>query len=321
MIKSKTKPTVEKIALPDWVKNKQAHPCDVEKFSSGDFLRLNIPRNEPILGKWFLKQSLSMIYGPRGCGKTYLALEIAHAIATAGSILGWQARVSRKVLYLDGEMAAPSLQQRLRKIVKSRGGVEHKLKLQIATPDLQKGFLPDLSSKEGQQMIDYAIEVDTEVVIVDNLSSWSKSGREDAETWAPIAEWALKHRSQGRAIIFIHHCGKAGTQRGTSRREDLLDTVIALKRPPHSKPSDGANFEVHFEKARNLTGTDVEPFFVKLTEDENKHLVWQCAQQPAQSDCRKIEASKLEKAGDSRTEIAKKLGVNKSTITRWLDEV
>lgn len=325
MIKKNIKPVVPKtlkpkLDVPEWVNNKQAKPCEIYELSCGDFLNMDIPKNEPILGRWFLKQSLAMIYGPRGCGKTYLALEIAYAIVTGGNFLGWASKTTRKVLYLDGEMAAPSLQQRVRKIVKSRGGVGHKLMLRIATPDLQKGLLPDLSTTEGQGMINHVITPDIEVIIVDNLSSWSKSGREDAETWAPIAQWALNLRSVGKSVIFIHHSGKAGTQRGTSRREDLLDTVIALKRPANSKPSDGASFEVHFEKSRHLTGADVEPFFAKLTEDENKHLIWEFGPISPQSDPRKAEAKKLVKAGKSRTEIANKIGVNKSTITRWLAE-
>jgi putative DNA primase/helicase len=42
-----------------------------------------------------------------------------------------------------------------------------------------------------------------------------------------------------------------GRQRGTSRREDALDTVIALRRPEDYSPEEGARFEVHFEKLRH----------------------------------------------------------------------
>src|SRR5215468_5734601 len=48
-----------------------------------------------------------------------------------------------------------------------------------------------------------------------------------------------------------YHAGTNGRQRGTSRREDALDTVIALRRPEDYSPEQGARFEVHFEKLRN----------------------------------------------------------------------
>ncbi len=42
-------------------------------------------------------------------------------------------------------------------------------------------------------------------------------------------------------------------QRGTSRREDVLDTVIQLKRPKDYEPEDGGRFEVHFTKHCGFT--------------------------------------------------------------------
>ena len=38
-------------------------------------------------------------------------------------------------------------------------------------------------------------------------------------------------RRRGMAVLLIHHAGKSGDQRGTSAREDIMDTVISLRRP------------------------------------------------------------------------------------------
>jgi hypothetical protein len=46
-----------------------------------------------------------------------------------------------------------------------------------------------------------------------------------------MQNWLLQLRRQGIAVLLIHHAGTNGRQRGTSRREDALDTVIALRRP------------------------------------------------------------------------------------------
>jgi putative DNA primase/helicase len=52
---------------------------------------------------------------------------------------------------------------------------------------------------------------------------------------------------------------------GTSRREDTLDTVIALRRPEDYSPEQGARFEVHFEKLRNRVDADkMVPFEAKI---------------------------------------------------------
>ena len=56
-----------------------------------------------------------------------------------------------------------------------------------------------------------------------------------------------------------------GRQRGTSRREDALDTVIALRRPDDYSPEHGARFEVHFEKLRNrVDSAGTIPFEVSI---------------------------------------------------------
>jgi hypothetical protein len=74
-----------------------------------------------------------------------------------------------------------------------------------------------------------------------------------------------KLRRQGVAVLLVHHAGTNGRQRGTSRREDALDTVIALRRPEDYSPEQGARFEVHFEKLRNrVAGDGAFPFEAKL---------------------------------------------------------
>jgi hypothetical protein len=69
--------------------------------------------------------------------------------------------------------------------------------------------------------------------------------------------WWCFHRRHLRA-------GKGGQQRGTSRREDVLDTSISLRRPADYSPAEGARFEVHYEKHRGFYGADAEPFEAKL---------------------------------------------------------
>ena len=53
--------------------------------------------------------------------------------------------------------------------------------------------------------------------------------------------------------------GKGGQQRGTSRREDVLDVVVALRRPADYEPNQGARFELHFEKVRSSGGALFDP--------------------------------------------------------------
>src|ERR1700737_4075271 len=87
---------------------------------------------------------------------------------------------------------------------------------------------------------------------LDNLSTLCANVSESAsDSWVSIQTWLLKLRRQGIAVLLVHHARTNGRQRGTSRREDALDTVIALRRTDDYSPEQGARFEIHFEKLRN----------------------------------------------------------------------
>jgi hypothetical protein len=54
-------------------------------------------------------------------------------------------------------------------------------------------------------------------------------------------------------------------QRGTSRGEDLLDSVLTLKHPSNYSASDGLRCEVVFEKSRSFFGPDARPFELQMS--------------------------------------------------------
>lgn len=302
------------LAKPEMLDGKEDWSPSLRVYELGEFIALDIPPREKIFDPWLLSQSLNMVYSWRGVGKTHFALGVAYAVASGGEFLGWRAPKPQPVLYLDGEMPAVALQERLARIVQSAEKEAQPGMLRIITPDMQDGAMPDLATPEGQTHVNACLG-QSKLVIVDNLSCLvRRGGREnEAESWLAVAEWALALRQKGVAVLFVHHAGKNGQQRGTSKREDLLDAVITLRHPPEYQPAQGAVFEVHFEKARALVGSDVQPFEAALTVGSDNRATWAI---------RQIEDSTLDRVvrlageGLKRHEIADELGVNRSTITR-----
>jgi hypothetical protein len=282
-----------------------------------NFLAESIPPRKALLEPLLQEQGLNLIWAWRGVGKTHFGLGIGYAVASGGTFLRWKAPKPRRVLYLDGEMPAADLQERLARIVASSEQEAPAGYFRLATPDKQKAAMPDLATIEGQDAYDDAIEPDTALIIVDNLSALvRRGGREnEAESWLPVAEWALKHRAQGRSILFIHHSGKNQQQRGTSKREDLLDVVLSLRHPTDYDPAQGAVFEVHFEKARGLYGDDTKPFEAKLTADQDGQQTW-VTRDVVQTTLERV--IELKGLGMKQNDIASELGVNKSTVCRAL---
>ncbi len=275
-----------------------------------DFLTLKIPPRDHILAPWLPPQGLAMVYAPRGVGKTFFALGVAYAVASAGEFLGWKAPQPQGVLFIDGEMPAAVLQERIANIVTS-SDVEPSAPLQLITPDRQPIRMLDLTDIEDQAVLTRHLD-NIALIIVDNISTLCRTGREnEAEDWLPVQQWALQQRASGRSVLFVHHAGKGGAQRGTSRREDILDTVIALKHPPDYTPDQGASFEVHFEKSRGFYGDDSKPFEAQLTTDAHGRQCW-IKRSLDESNYERI--VRLLNDGLAQKDISIELGLSKSTV-------
>ncbi len=289
-------------------------PVSLVAIDLAGFLAKKLPPRELILSPWLPKAGLCMIHASRGVGKTHVSLGIAYAVAKGGKFLGWEVPKARNVIYIDGEMPAAVLQERLAQIVVMMGDDNLTGQLKIITPDLQNFGMPDIATKEGQELINQHITDDIDLILIDNLSCLAPSVKEnDATDWAPIQTWVLGLRARGKSVLLIHHDGKGGTQRGTSKKEDVLDTVIALKHPKDYDSSEGARFIVEFKKSRGFYGDDAKSFEAQLYSDETGKACWTM---------KSIEESTFGKVvamlndGMSQKDIAIELAVDKSTVSR-----
>lgn len=240
--------------------------------SMGQFLALPVKPRETLLSPWLPRAGLAMVYALRGLGKTWLSSSVAWAVATGGTLLNWRADRPARVLIVDGEMPAADLQRRFETIRRSTGVTTVPDTLRILPAALEETGLPDLGTEEGRAILDACIG-DAELVVLDNLSTLMRSGREnEADDWGGFQAWLLGHRRQGRTVLVIHHAAKGGQQRGTSKREDALDVVLALRKPADYSADQGARFEIHFEKARHFSGPDACPFEARMDDTGAWHL-------------------------------------------------
>jgi putative DNA primase/helicase len=157
-----------------------------------------------------------------------------------------------------------------------------------------------------------------ELLVLDNLSSLTSVIRDnDAESWTPIQEWLLRLRRRGISVLIVHHAGKGGEQRGTSRREDVLDTSLSLRRPSDYKAPQGARFEVHFEKARGIHGQLAKPFEVRL-EIIDRVASWTIREI---EDANLARVKALLEDGLTVRDIADETGIPKSTVGRLKKQI
>jgi putative DNA primase/helicase len=287
-------------------------PPPLQAVGINDFLNLEIPAREMLLSPILPERSLAMLYAPRGLGKSWLALSIGLAIASGTPILRWSAPRQRNVLYVDGEMPLVSLQERLKAISVPFGAAIPNEGFRILAADQIDGGI-NLSSEEGQCSLEPLIK-DVHLLILDNLSTLCTTTSESAsDAWVPIQNWLLNLRRRGVEVLLVHHAGTNGRQRGTSRREDALDTVIALRRPEDFLPEQGARFEIHFEKLRNrVEGEGSVPFEAHI-ENIGDGIRWSSAElKPPLL----MQAAELFVDGMTVREVASALRISKSEAGR-----
>lgn len=280
-----------------------------------DFRHSLVKPKEHLIGP-FVRQGLSMVYAPPGVGKTHFALGIAFAVSTGGSFLKWKTENMASVLYIDGELPAHILQDRIAPLVDA---VSHDMPInfEFITPDRQEeGVMPDIATIGGQAALKEHVDR-ADFIVVDNISSLVRSGKEnEAESWIPVQDWALGLRRAGKSVLFVHHSGKGegASPRGTSKREDVMDLIIGLSHPAGWEADKGCEFEVKFRKARNFRNAEeIRSFQAKYVHTEFSSPSWEVIGiDERNSD--KIE--QMSRDGVSQKDIADELGISKQYVSK-----
>lgn len=288
-------------------------PRNHKLIAANDFCQLQLPERKLLLGPWLSEGSINMVFADRGIGKTFFCLSAAIAVANGSPFLTYDAPAPAPVLYLDGEMQATAMQARFKAL---SNGYDTKAPLYIYTPDIQDqdSGTPDIGIDTGRHEIDQLIErANPRVVFIDNISTFVRTGNEnEGDSWAPVQEWAVQLRKRGIAVVFVHHANKEGKQRGSHKKEDVMDIVIQLKRPDdYLAGEDATRMLVRYTKARHLEAKDTRDMEATLR-NEDGTLVWTYADgDPTELRCVELLKEKIPYG-----EIAEELEISKSSITR-----
>jgi putative DNA primase/helicase len=180
-----------------------------------------------LLDEWFCEADLGMIFGPRGSAKTWFVLGITQALTTAGQFGEWKAENESKVLYVDGEMPPDMMRSRIEGLQAVNNNLfllNHQILFDRATKTLNI-TLPHVQDAITELCLSLGIKV----MILDNLSTLGVGMKEnDADSWEKVNYWLLNLRRKKIAVIIVHHAGRSGEMRGTSRREDNVFWIIVL---------------------------------------------------------------------------------------------
>jgi putative DNA primase/helicase len=181
---------------------------------------------------------------------------------------------------------------------------------------MRRQNMPDLGDAAGRAELDRIIrQCNPGLIIFDSLSTLVRSGVEnEAESWAPIQDWLMALRWSGRSVLLVHHEGRSGKPRGTSKREDVLDTMIGLRAATDDAltAGDESAFDLSFTKYRDFSNAEAAPRRLHL-HIAGGRLTWQCARL---LDAHDVAVRDMLAAGIRQQDIAGELNLSKGRISQ-----
>lgn len=189
--------------------------CDVE----------SLPDPVPLVERWLTLDSLAVLFGPPGLGKSFVAVDLAYRVAYGMPWFDSSPITSGPVVYVAAEGTA-GLKLRRRAWLEGYG--RGKGDAPVTWLPMSVNLLDDI---QAATVADEAARREAKLVVIDTLNRTSPGGDEGAEAMGRYVRSADRIReATGACVLVVHHVGKDATRgaRGHSSLEGASDTMLEL---------------------------------------------------------------------------------------------
>lgn len=238
------------------------------------------------------KATLGVLFGESGSGKSFMALDMAFAIARGETWRGMRTNKGN-VLYIVAE-GAGGFRKRLRAYA-----THHQIDLDSISIGIMDDT-PNLLAKSEALAVAKAIKdsnFNPALIIIDTLAQCTAGANENSseDMGAALAHCQGLHRATGAMVLLVHHAGKDSSKgaRGWSGVRAAVDAELEVVRTVNgrflraTKQKEDADF--------NEWGFDLE--VVPIGEDQDGDIITSCvcveAAMPVVSDVRMGKGKKL----------------------------
>ena len=229
--------------------------------SHAEILALDLPPRRPLVNGLVEEESGCIIAGPGGIGKTWLAIDLARAIASGTPWLGHFPTNQAPVLIIDEESNERLIQDRLRLLNASQPLDDPPLWFTIG-----HGLKVDADTTRA--IIEEEIHrYQPGLIIFDSLTRVHSANENDASEMSRVfARFSALRNTYGCAIVLIDHLRKKGLindeaemLRGSTDKRNWPDSIL------FASPSENGSFTVSHIKSRY--GEALPEFTVQLDID------------------------------------------------------
>ena len=232
-------------------------------------------------------ECLGMIFALPGKGKTLFALELAWRCSQGLDFMDWKFNNMIKpppVLYVEGEMSATQVQNRVTSMVERDRGLKdfdldnfHMAVLkEQPNESYQKLKTPEgrLNVQNSADMI-YKKTGKKPIIFLDNVRFLMGNFNEkEGQDWIDFVLWLATLRAKGYSTYFLHHAVNTGEKAsGSGYQDSNLDVNIKLSQPDENSATDHSSdhftqIQFEFKKMRENVIGQMTPFIMVV--DRNK---------------------------------------------------
>jgi hypothetical protein len=263
---------------PEWEQPKEDILSFLKKGS--DLVNLEC-KVEWVVDKLIPKQSITLLHGKGGVGKTWVSLILANAVSK-GILFMDLSTAQMPVVFVDFENSLPVLVERVKKIGASEVLFWH---------NTNETRPPKLDGEGWEQYKGLPIGL----LIFDTLRASQGKDENDSKDMAFIMSRIKEFRDMGFTIVLLHHTPKSNdrTYKGSTAIMDLADHVLSLHKVKRGSLEDvDDDDEEGYYRLGTKEKTRYEPFHIFLDFDPEKGFV--IAPDPDEEDMRGIHSLIIE---------------------------
>lgn len=254
------------------------------------------------------------LYGdPKSC-KTWLGLSMAYAVAKGNLEIGkWTSEEPKKVLYVDGEMLADDLTNRIKMIAKGQGHSWEEMPFHvICAKATETGSINVLEEEIQNQVLSMVQRSKIDMIVLDNVHCLTDNKVNEIRQ---LITWLFGLARMGVAVLVLDHTNSEGKLQGSASKNRMASLTVKVE----TDERNAEQVEVSFPAARNLHGEDAlslklenvfgkDSFRVEVVEEpETEEIMTERMQQIAT-------AMFLRENEVPLAEIASQLGIGRSTV-------